>query len=629
MDSRVLDDLVYELSLATARPFPSKPYNLTRATAAAEALSSYMGCMRPQELKLLEFTLGPLLYLLQLATKTTFTSIEPVAVTAASSITRLLPSRKCMSAFISERGMEVIFEIFDDLFSDASLDLVNPSPIRSLIEHCAIIYREIARYYPDEVVSSGSLRFFVQMLRIGDAALKTIAAATVAALSTRLDICKQLFSYGVVKPLLLACDTQITNEACTLSGIGCITQMCRIPEIAVIIVKQGALPVLTQALQMKGSYANDLIHEKALFGLSCISKISQLRTKLISDTLLDLLRIELQQGTQNAKYTVIHMLLDLHGLYPNESSYLRSVVDSIIEVLRDGSWHAKNIAVKAICVLYKTDDEMKWYFQQNNAIRYIFEAMKNRTAELQEAFLVGLLTLCTHPDIPRIFITEGGIDILAPMIGSEDPIVNDLSVVLLKGIALYDRKAVMEAVTQEFHFYFANFASDEYDDEQHAYTSGGMIDEFLMTMVENRRDEHYLLQMYPEYSQVVEELHITSQELESYENTFYELDPECRGQLGLTELKILGVMMGEKFDEEELEELLTTHDTDKSGSLDFIEYIVMMQSWFSANEHADLVKQIAHDTTQRGPIAKARRAFMRFWNRDKEDKKKVSASNSL
>lgn len=623
MDPAVLSDLVYELSLATARPFPSKPYDLTRATAAAEALSSYMECLRPQELKLLEYTLGPLLFLLQLATKTTFTSIEPVAITAAASIVHLLPSRRCMSSFVTQNGLRVIFDIFDDLFSNTALDLISISPSRSLIEQCAIIYREIARYYPNEVVGVGSLRFFVQMLRTGDVTLKTVAAATVAALSTHLDICKQLFSYGVVKPLLLACDTLVTNEACTLSGIGCITQMCRIPEIAIIIVKQGAIPVLLQALRMKGTLSNDLIHEKALFGLSCISRIPELKGKLKVDGFLDLLRMELKEGTSSAKYTVLRMLLDLHGSYPGESEFLRSVADSVIDVLREGTWHAKNIAVKAICVLYKSDDEMKWYFQQNHAIKYIFAAMKDRTTELQEAFLVGLLTLCTHPEIPRVFIAEGGIEVLAPMVGCEDPVVNDLAVVLLKGIALYDRKSVEQAVDEEFLFYFANFASDEYDDDQHVYTAGGMIDEFLSTMVENRRDEHYLLQMYPEYTRIVEELKISPQELESYENTFYELDPECRGELGLTELKILGVMMGEKFDEEELEELLTRHDTDKSGSLDFIEFIAMMQGWFSANEQADLLKQVAHDTTQRGPIAKARRAFLRFWNRDKEEKRKV------
>ena len=623
MDPAVLSDLIYELSLATSRPFPSKPYDLTRATAAAEALSSYMECLRPQELKLLEYTLGPLLFLLQLANKTTFTSIEPVAITAATSIIRLLPSRRCMSSFVAQQGLRIMFDIFDDLFSNPDLDLVSTTPIRSLIEQCAIIYREIARYYPNEVVSAGALRFFVQMLRTGDVVLKTIAAATVAALSTHLDICKQLFSYGVVKPLLLACDTIVTNEACTLSGLGCITQMCRIPEIAIIIVKQGAIPVLLQALRMKGTYSNDLIHEKALFGLSCISRIPELKAKLNVDGMQDLLRMELKEGTSHAKYTVLRMLLDLHGTYPNESEFLKSVADSVVDVMREGTWHAKNIAVKAICVLYKSDDEMKWYFQQNHVIKYIFAAMKDRTTELQEAFLVGLLTLCTHPDIPRIFIAEGGIEVLAPMVGSADPVVNDLAVVLLKGIALYDRTSVEEAVAEEYLYYFANFASDDYDVDQHTYTAGGMIDEFLLTMVENRRDEHYLLQMYPEYTHVVEQMKITPQELESYENTFYELDPECRGELGLTELKILGVMMGEKFDEEELEELLTRHDTDKSGSLDFVEYIVMMQNWFSANEHGDLVQQIAHDTTQRGPIAKARRAFLRFWNRDREEQRKV------
>jgi hypothetical protein len=150
-----------------------------------------------------------------------------------------------------------------------------------------------------------------------------------------------------------------------------------------------------------------------------------------------------------------------------------------------------------------------------------------------------------------------------------------------------------------------------------------MIDEFLTAMVENRRDQHYLLEMFPAYTAVMEANHITADELESYEHTFYELDPECRGVLGLTELKMLGVMLGEKFDKEELEELLVRHDTDQSGSLDFLEFIVMMQSWFSANKQENITKQLAHDTIERGPIANARRAFMRFWRRDEEDQKNV------
>ena len=48
-----------------------------------------------------------------------------------------------------------------------------------------------------------------------------------AALSSDLEICKQMFTYGAIKPLLLLSDAEVTNEACMLSGLGCIVQLCR------------------------------------------------------------------------------------------------------------------------------------------------------------------------------------------------------------------------------------------------------------------------------------------------------------------------------------------------------------------------------------------------------------------
>ena len=548
----VLGELVYELSLATSRPFHCLPRNLSRASAAVEALGSAMEKLAPHQLKQLQFTMSPFLYLLSLAVKTTFHSIEPVSISSASSIGHLLASRTCMTRFLAENGLQIVTGICEAIFSSPiTLKLLSSahSPTRLIIEKCSIIFREISRYHPQEVVDAKALRFCVAILREGDAHLKTISAATMAILSTQQTICKLLFSYGAIKPLLLACDVGVTNEACVLSSIGAITQMSRIPEIAVMIMKQGALSVLTSALEMKGSIANEVIHEKALFGLSCFSKVKELKPLLATDRILACLREELELGTEAAKYTVIHVLLDLHSSYDNEKEFMATIVDSVINMLQRGTWYARNICIKAISVLYKNAPDICWYLvDKGNALGCIFDVMAGKKDELIEACLVGLLTLCTHKDVPFLFIEQhDGITTIAPLLGSDEAIVKDLAIVLLKGIALYDRAAVERAVDPTHLQYFESYARDEYDPEVHRFTSGYMIDEFLMHMVENRRDQQYLRHMFPSYKELVLKLNVSEEELVSYEHLFYELDGECRGDLQLTELKMLGVMLGEKF----------------------------------------------------------------------------------
>lgn len=163
--------------------------------------------------------------------------------------------------------------------------------------------------------------------------------------------------------------------------------------------------------------------------------------------------------------------------------------------------------------------------------------------------------------------------IVSELLFCADEITKDLTVVLLKGIALYNRPLVESTVDEQFQYLFASFLSETYEEDQHKYTSGNMIDEFLHEMVENRRDQHYLQETFPDFKERILALNVSPEELSSYEHIFYELDSECRGMLGLLELKILAVMLGEQFDEEELEELLSKNDTDNSGSLDFMVHI--------------------------------------------------------
>ena len=63
----------------------------------------------------------------------------------------------------------------------------------------------------------------------------------------------------------------------------------------------------------------------------------------------------------------------------------------------------------------------------------------------------------------------------------------------------------------------------------------------MQLVVENRRDEHYLIKSLSE--EEINEIGVTQEELASYENTFMELDMDCSGTLGIDEMKMLMVML--------------------------------------------------------------------------------------
>jgi hypothetical protein len=92
-----------------------------------------------------------------------------------------------------------------------------------------------------------------------------------------------------------------------------------------------------------------------------------------------------------------------------------------------------------------------------------------------------------------------------------------------------------------------------------------------------------------------------------------EVDLDCGGSLDIDELKMLMVLMGEKMDEDEMHEHLDEYDTDKSGNLDFKEFLVMMKGW--STRFGTGIQKKFNEVTKRGPIAKARREFSRWWNR--------------
>ena len=60
-----------------------------------------------------------------------------------------------------------------------------------------------------------------------------------------------------------------------------------------------------------------------------------------------------------------------------------------------------------------------------------------------------------------------------------------------------------------------------------------MIEEYLQIIVENRKDQHYLLEAFPREGLLA--IGISDEMLTSYENTFMELDIDCKGTLGIFE----------------------------------------------------------------------------------------------
>eukprot|EP01036_Dinobryon_divergens_P049269 gene49269-66027_t len=89
MDAKVdaLDNLVLDLSLASAFPIGAEGRNYVRATGCANALSCNANIMETRQLKHLDQSVGPLLILLIADID------EPVSAKAALALRSLMPSR--------------------------------------------------------------------------------------------------------------------------------------------------------------------------------------------------------------------------------------------------------------------------------------------------------------------------------------------------------------------------------------------------------------------------------------------------------------------------------------------------------------------------------------------------------
>lgn len=434
-----INDLILDLSLASQFPVGVDGVNFIRAAASSNALVCRTQVMQPKELRELEYAIGPLLAMV-------VSDIDnPVAAKAAYGIRSLMPSRVCMNQFLDQGGLIIISRILDTLLGRDKIDMKTPSLHREIVEHLSACYREMGRFFPWPLVKSGALRHCVVLLRYGDIILQTMAAGTLATLSTELDICKQMFSYGAIKPLINASDATITNEACMLAGLGCMVQLCKIPEIGAKVVQQGVVPVLEKALHRKGGFSVKSIREKALYSLAWLTRVKEVRAQLCTKSVLKALKRELRFGTMSSRYTVVQMLMNLHGKYETEKKFVDGVIDIILDLLRIGPWHARNLCVKAICVLYKEDDS-KLHLARNGMIESVCELIHSKSSDLQEAPLVAFLSLCAQADIPFMFMEKGGVQVVADlMLRAQDDIIRELAIVLLKAIALYDSHLVNES----------------------------------------------------------------------------------------------------------------------------------------------------------------------------------------
>lgn len=117
---------------------------------------------------------------------------------------------------------------------------------------------------------------------------------------------------------------------------------------------------------------------------------------------------ELKGGTVAAQLTVVQMMLKLHNKYPaKEERFVTEHIDEILRLLHDGPWSTKNLCSKCVCVLYRSHSN-QMYLMEQGIVDSLLQVMREKNDELQEAPLVAILSLLSHPDIPKatIFVSS-------------------------------------------------------------------------------------------------------------------------------------------------------------------------------------------------------------------------------
>ena len=145
------EDLILDLSLASAYPVGIEGQDLFRGAASTQALAYRTEKMKRHELRELEHTMGPLLGLL--ANDVT----HPIAAKSAYGIRTLVLSRACLNSYVENDGIHIMARVFDQLLSN-SVDLHAITDTRSIVENLGVLYRELAGFYAPEIVGVGVIR---------------------------------------------------------------------------------------------------------------------------------------------------------------------------------------------------------------------------------------------------------------------------------------------------------------------------------------------------------------------------------------------------------------------------------------------------------------------------------------
>ena len=213
-----------------------------------------------------------------------------------------------------------------------------------------------------------------------------------------------------------------------------------------MVAKQGAVQVLEQALYKTSGLSTVPIREKGMYILAWLARIPEVRSMLSTTRILDALIRELTEGTPTSKYTIVQIVLNLRKTYPTrEPRFYELIRPLLLDVMTHGMWHARNMCVKALVLLYSEHEHMKW-FCDHGALENILDLLTCKTPDLYEVPMVALLALFTHPDIPYIFIEKGGPAVVGSLLNTNNAnlIVRDMAIILLAALQLYD-PAVVEA----------------------------------------------------------------------------------------------------------------------------------------------------------------------------------------
>jgi hypothetical protein len=605
------EDLILDLSLASAYPVGIEGQDLFRGAASTQALAYRTEKMKKHELRELEHTMGPLLGLL--ANDVT----HPIAAKSAYGIRTLVLSRACLNSYVENDGINIMARVFDQLLSN-SVDLHAITDTRSIVENLAVVYRELARFYASDIVVVGAIRHCVRMINYGDAIIRGISCSVLAILSNDGEIVQQMFSYGAIRPVLNLCDPKNASEPEILAALGCCVQLTRIPEIASKVARQGAIPLLDTMLHSFDYRTSASMRNKALLALAWISRVPEQKKNLMTEGIFEGLERELREGSQQNQTLVLQMMINLRLVdSPLRDKFNRNVRDRVVELLGDGLWFNRNLTTKTMVLIY-TSDEDKMHCVQMGALEQIFDLIRSKNLDLQEVPMVALLSFMAHPDIPFLMIEKQGHMLLVEVLYAVNEVIRDIAVVILKGLALYNHETITKCIpTDREHLMKVD---PEADPVVYGSEYGGMVLQYLQRMIENRRDMKYLLEGFDKG--VLEEQKISDEELESFQATFMVLDYDCNGTLALDEIKVLMIMMGEKMDEEEIELLFKEYDDDGSGELSFQEFCIMMKNW--RERFGTGAAKLYNETLNRGAIGKGRRALERWRNKDELDRQEIA-----